>query len=548
MAKHMGKWCTASAVTVLAIGVLLTSCIGAKNEAAAPAGSGRQQTDGQSAERPEITVSVYDRGNIPAEEGTVTRNRWTDWINANSPVQVKFVPIPRWESETKFNTLFATGKAPDLIMEYSTAYTNQLYAQNLLLPLDGPVNRYAPDYNALLHHYPVLRKLGTKADGKLYGLGGVSPIATNHVLFIRADWLKKLNLEVPTTTEQFYEVAKAFAEQDPDGNGKKDTYGMNLSFVGGGIVNAMFGYSEWKVENGAYVHAWDRAKATYELKKRLYDGGLVDPYYLTDKNGERAQQDFVTGKLGMFGANGGAGAQGLKLYETFKKNVPDGEIVPIALPQSRFGQYSPAISPSAYITAVVNAKAINPETVLQYVNFLVQPSTIKTLRYGIEGVHYVTGSNGCPQVVNADKSKREVDWNLDFRMLSSSAADGECDKFISQLNPDNPTEKRFGELIQAAEAAYISPDRPVYYDIDASAQPHWPEQLQIIVKNATKAISDIWSKAVVSGPSYTIDQAFQDAKSAWDNAGGAQLDDYLAGWYAANKEKVVHTKDWYGSK
>ncbi|MDF2713511.1 MAG: extracellular solute-binding protein, partial [Paenibacillus sp.] len=105
MAKHMGKWCTASAVTVLAIGVLLTSCIGAKNEAAAPAGSGRQQTDGQSAERPEITVSVYDRGNIPAEEGTVTRNRWTDWINANSPVQVKFVPIPRWESETKFNTL-----------------------------------------------------------------------------------------------------------------------------------------------------------------------------------------------------------------------------------------------------------------------------------------------------------------------------------------------------------------------------------------------------------------------------------------------------------
>ena len=42
--------------------------------------------------------------------------------------------------------------------------------------------------------------------------------------FYRQDWLTKLNLQVPTTVDEYYNVATAFASQDPDGNGKKDTY------------------------------------------------------------------------------------------------------------------------------------------------------------------------------------------------------------------------------------------------------------------------------------------------------------------------------------
>ena len=40
--------------------------------------------------------------------------------------------------------------------------------------------------------------------------------------FLRGDWLKALNLEVPTTFEELEEVLYAFRDGDPNGNGLKD--------------------------------------------------------------------------------------------------------------------------------------------------------------------------------------------------------------------------------------------------------------------------------------------------------------------------------------
>ena len=45
-------------------------------------------------------------------------------------------------------------------------------------------------------------------------------------VIVRKDWLANVGLELPKTTEDLYEVAKAFTEDDPDGNGADDTYGI----------------------------------------------------------------------------------------------------------------------------------------------------------------------------------------------------------------------------------------------------------------------------------------------------------------------------------
>ena len=45
-------------------------------------------------------------------------------------------------------------------------------------------------------------------------------------MWIRQDWLDKLGLEPPKNLEELKKVARAFIEQDPDGNGKKDTMGI----------------------------------------------------------------------------------------------------------------------------------------------------------------------------------------------------------------------------------------------------------------------------------------------------------------------------------
>src|SRR5690349_17067643 len=68
--------------------------------------------------RGSITATLYDRGNVPPAAGTVDNNRWSKWINEKGPVDVDFIPFPRSEQVQKLNLLFASGDAPDLIMEY----------------------------------------------------------------------------------------------------------------------------------------------------------------------------------------------------------------------------------------------------------------------------------------------------------------------------------------------------------------------------------------------------------------------------------------------
>jgi len=551
--RRMGKGLSLLVVLVFVLGMVLAACN--KSESPKESMPGTTTTPEQTStpeqntapkEKPEISVSIYDRGNIPADEGTPNKNRWTEWINENAPVKVNFIPVPRWEEDPKYNTLLASGGMPDLIFTWTPPLRNRLYAQNQLLPLDEWIDKYSPNYKEVLEKYPSLKTLGTNADGNLYSLGGAAKLDVQNGLLIRADWLKKLDLTTPTTTEEFFNVMKAFAEQDPDGNNKKDTYGFHLSFVGDQIASYLFGSGvSFQVRNGEYVLDWDRIIAAATYKKQLYDANLIDRDYLTDQNGEKALQDFVNGKLGIYGITGMLSGEGLNVYKTLKANNPAAEVIAIPLPKSEFGQYSPDLAAPFYLSAVVSASAKNPEAVMQYIDFLLQPSTQRTLKYGIEGTHWQKDARGCPAPIDAEKNKQEVSWAFDFSMLSQPVSEGDCLDYVAQLNQENPVEKEYSEIIQQARIAYISKDRPIYSTVDSSTSPELPEDVMLSWSNGLVAVYDIFSKAIVGGASYPMDKAVSDARSAWEKAGGARVDEATAQWYADNKNHILLTSEYY---
>lgn len=543
-------------VVALVLAVILAGCSKANdapsNSAASSAPASTTTPEASKAAEPEkkenITVSVYERGNIPPEEGTAIKNRWTDWLNENGPANVEYVAIPRNGESEKFNTLFASGSAPDLIFTWTNAVMNNLIAQKQLLPIDDLIDNYSTEYKQLLEKYPGLRRMGMKSDGKTYGLGMAYPFDVNQMLFVRADWLKKLNLQVPTTTEEWFEVLKAFADNDPDGNGQKDTFGINLSFVGGQVVQQSFGMLGYYnvTPDGQFVRHLEREAAAAAFMKQLYDANIVDKDYLTDQDGSKAMQDFVNGKLGMYGAAGITG--GKNAFETLKANVPDAEVMAIPLPRSEFGQFSPAVSSPLYITAAINANAKNPQAVMKYVDFLVKESTARTLSFGLEGTHYQVADNGCPQAIDADKNAKELSWAVDLNMLGFVVLQGKCADFVTTLDTSNSLQMEYAKIVQQAREAYLSPERPIYYDVDYASMPDLPQDLQMARSNALQAIFDVYAKAVVGGSSYTAEQAAIDAKAAWERAGGKELDDFYAKWFAENKDNIVYTKDYYDMK
>ncbi|MDF2927230.1 MAG: extracellular solute-binding protein [Paenibacillaceae bacterium] len=498
-----------------------------------------------------ITVSIYDRGLVPPAEGTIEDNRWTKWLNQNGPVNVKFMAIPRFESVQKYNTLFASGGAPDLIFEYDSAYRNQLYTQKQLLPLDDLIEQYGTNYKKMIEKYPKLKSVGTKADGKIYELGRVNELNPNHTLFIRADWLKKLNLEVPKTLEDFMKVAKAFSEQDPDGNGKKDTYGIALSFVSGYIMDYAFGAgTSWAVVDGKLEHVWDRVKASYEFRKQLFNAGVVDKDFLADTNGEKSKQDWLSGKLGIYGANGGASDK--NLLEAFVKNNPNADYIPIAPPETPFGKFGPVIQNPLQMVAAITSSAKNPEAVMKYYDFLLSDKAVDALRNGIEGEHYAI-VDGCPTPVDDAKNKVERVYMTDFQMVLSADPSNKCAGWNIIENPiftDKTTEAEKNLLNKRAAIAkeayrlYIDKDRPMGALTHGEHMPALPQELQIIVTNANKAMSDIWAKSVVEN-SYTSDMALKDVQAAWEKAGGAKVDDFYVKWYDSSKDSAFLTKNMY---
>lgn len=497
--------------------------------------------------RGKISVSVYDRGTIPAEEGTMDKNRWTRWLGKNGPADLKFSTVPRWESKEKFNVLFASASAPDLIFEYDTSYRNELINQKQLMPLNDLIEEHSVEYKAMLEKYPILKKVATREDGNMYEFGRLNGLVTNHVLYVRKDWLDKLGLSIPKTVDEFYAVAEAFVKQDPDGNNKNDTLAMGVTGAADAVLNAIFQNVGYKVQDGSLVRTWDNSIARNEFVKKLYDNGLIDKDFLTDK-GEKANQDFISGKLGFFGANGGAASPGYRVFEALKKNFPEAKVVAMELPASQFGQFSPVINNPAQATASINANAKDPVAVMKYVDFLVRESTAHTLNFGLEGEHYQLGDNGCPKLIDSEKNKKELDWNGDLRMLVSPALFGPCGHFSNQLDLSNPIDQEFMEIIKQAEAAYLNPVRPMADFTHNEYMPSLPKDLQLIVTNTNEQLASFYQKALIGGAKYSVEQASKDAQAFWEKAGGKQVEQWYADWYKNSSKNAILAKDMYEIK
>ncbi|MDR6551770.1 extracellular solute-binding protein [Paenibacillus qinlingensis] len=539
--KNKKTWVYAGLVTTAAIGMVLTGC--AKEEKTTSTSTSSPSAAATPAAKGKVSITVYDRAKIPAEEGNFEKNRWVDYMNKNGPVDLTIVPVPRDKTIDKLNVLFASGSAPDIIVDYNAPDRSTWYESKQLMPLNDMIDKYSTVYKQQLEKYPVLKKLGTRADGKIYDIGAVRQGDINWMLWVRTDWLKKLNLEAPKTAEDMLKIAKAFVEQDPDGNGKKDTYGMALGgFLNWKVADYMFGVpynTNYQDQNSAFSVSWKNMQAATAFKKQLFDGGLVDKDFLTDQNGDKAKRDFINGKLGFYMTQRSE-AQGV--FESLRKNDPNAQVTPIALPSTPNGQFSPAINTPFTMAGVVNAKAKDPKAVMQYIDFLNTEKTVKTLRWGTEGEHYKPNANGCPVPTDAAKNTAERSWNADYSILVSEESMMKCDPVLDLLDANNATQMEYKKLVEAARKIYLNPSNPMPGSVIDLSLPSLPSELNTIV--ASVNFDDELKKSVVTG-NYSADSVITNIQGTWTKAGGDKVDEFYNNWYKQNKTNAVSIKDVY---
>lgn len=182
-------------------------------------------------------------------------------------VHIEWQCYPSNSYSDQKNVMLASGDIPDAFFggdSISMTDLIQYGPMGLFIPVDELIGT---NYQACLEEYPTLDGLTTAFDGKKYSWGSVNSHPNRDYpdnLYINKTWLDKLGLDVPANLDEYYEVLKAFKEQDPNGNGIADEIPYTFS-----ATHHIQGY-------GSFFGAYGRIESFNGQKPSVYDHFVVE--------------------------------------------------------------------------------------------------------------------------------------------------------------------------------------------------------------------------------------------------------------------------------
>lgn len=220
----------------------------------------------------------------------------------NISIDWELIPQASW-TEKKTLTI-ASGEYPDAFFGPTSLSSNEvqnLGSNGVLVQLDDLLDEYAPNIKAIMKEYPIYESFLRSMDGNLYQLGSLTDEGFDSLIstIINKEWLDKLGLPVPTTTDEFYSTLKAFKENDLNGNGQADEIPMSFLFVEGSNINRevkrdyrpiyyAFGSLDTpfyiNINDNDEVHftaTQDEWKEATKFMHKLYSEGLIDQEVFT---------------------------------------------------------------------------------------------------------------------------------------------------------------------------------------------------------------------------------------------------------------------------
>jgi len=232
-------------------------------------------------------------------------NPFSKHIEEKLGITFKWNTTPDAVFNDKKLLMLASGDYPALIMNAGISKADQIKygMQGAFIPLNDLIEQHAPNIKKAMEEIPYLAPAMTAPDGNIYALPKVNEClhcTYGQRMWINTTWLEKLGLEMPQTTDEFYEVLKAFKEKDPNGNGKADEIPLttSLDVWGGGVdaflMNAFIynnGTSYLSLKDGKVILSATEPEWKEGLKylRKLYSEGLIDKGAFT-QNGDAVKQ------------------------------------------------------------------------------------------------------------------------------------------------------------------------------------------------------------------------------------------------------------------
>lgn len=260
-----------------------------------------------------IIITGYE--NIKSEDVFV----WNEYEKMTG-VMTNWTTVTKDERAEKVYNALVNKQDIDLIMrcKISPRKLTQYGESGLILDLakDDMLEKNAPNCWAYLQSHPDALAAVTNPDGTIYSLPQVNSGAELRVsrkIFVNKTWLEKVNMELPKTTEEFYQLLKAFKEQDANGNGDPNDEIPFSPFDWASVQDSLFG-SFGLADRGCHnqvvdcdentgkarlIATSDEYKSYLQYLNKLYSEGLLDKYVFTIKK-DQWVTNIQNDKIGVF--------------------------------------------------------------------------------------------------------------------------------------------------------------------------------------------------------------------------------------------------------
>ena len=371
---------------------------------AAPAGLVLAGGEGEAAagEVPELHVISRMLGTY--QEGNLVQGELEKAVGA----KFNWEPKSPGEYRQTTQTILASGDYPDLLEAWfadAQREIKELAEDEVIIGLDALLAEHGPNVlKARPFEAQWYRPFGP--DGDTYSINArFNSWGFEWGYTIRQDWLDNLGLSVPQDLEEYYEVVRAFTHDDPDGDGKADTYGLSGGYPAKGrrsMIEYILGghgvlISHWDELDGDLVW-WAVHPGTKEAIRyfrRLFEEGLVDPEFpiMTRPQWLDKQRQDTYGTLWWWNTHLDEGYS--QWWTEFKRGVPHARvsfIPPAPDPQGRRrmpGQGVKGYSPGL----IIFSHAEHPEKAIQLIDYLATDEGAALAAFGLPGVHWEEGDN-----------------------------------------------------------------------------------------------------------------------------------------------------------
>lgn len=517
----------------------LAGCGKKEEAAAAPTGNPSEAVSSEAyfplSKEVNVTIAgVREDGFVPFEDCKMFQE-----LEGQTNVKVKWLDWPQSQQKEKRNLAFASGDLPDAFYgswSLDKPDVVKYGGEGMLLRLNDYLNEtYMPNFTRILENCPELLKALSTPDGDVYALPTLNQNGlpkTNDTMLINKEWLEKVNMEMPSTTEELFQVLMAFKEAgDLNGNGKDDEvpmtfkYGENntgmMSLLGFTGIVSNSKQSRMAIKDGVpvFAPATDEYREYLLFLNRLFENGLLDREAFTmDNPAYNAKTQTSTPVAGVL-----SGWSAELVNRPIEGNVPEEEgtyvyLAPVKGENGKEPVWGMRVNAlNANLSFAINAKTKYAEELVRWIDLAYAKDTSVENYLGKIGVHIKKedGEGNYSKIKNAEGkefSNDEKSVEVPNKFAVAWILDGDAN-FIDTI--ETPQNK------DAADAFYAPYLEENYVNDYIMMTPQENERIAFLVTDLISYVDQSSAKFITEGG---IEEGWDEYIAQLKNLG---LDEYV---------------------